>query len=152
MSTNLILGHVRDLLDANQPEKALELLQRSRDISSTVENARAVCLMRLGQSTDALNMLRPLVLERTGITVKTDASDTLKANFAAALLLDNNVPGCQAMLSEVADQDHPEVRKITAAVARWKRELGIVGRFLTAIGIVSRKPVILDLPPGSIDA
>ena len=152
MSTSPLLTQVRDLLDANQPEKALDLLRRSRDVSASVENARAVCLMRLGRSSEALNKLRPFVLQRTGIAVKTDASDTIKANFATALMLERNVSGCQGMLRAVAAQDHPEVRKDLAAIAKWKRELGIVSRLLNAIGIVSRKPVPLDCPPGMIDA
>ena len=142
------LEHVRDLLDRGEAEKAFEELSRTRDSSPDVDNARAVCLMRLGRPECAVAIYQAMLL-KGGVAADPSAPVEYVVNFATALLLAGNTAGGIRMLDALGRTDHPSASRLRAAVARWRTSLGILRRLLfAAYGAVPAKPVVLDFPPG----
>ena len=140
------LEQVRDLLQQGQLSKALELL-RSKDRSPWVENARAVCLMRLGEPDKAIALYRGMLL-RSGVLIREDAPPVFVANFATALLLAGNLPGAISTLGELP-QEAPEADRLRETIRRWRRSLGTLDRLRYFFsGEVANRPVRLDYEPG----
>src|SRR5687767_13405802 len=96
------LGRVAELLGRDGPQAALDYLDRSKDTSAWLANARAVCLLRLGQPQRALDVLRGLALGGIG-GLKADAPTVFKTNYATAQLLTGNVTGCVVTLGQARD-------------------------------------------------
>lgn len=149
--TSKLLTEVKAFLDRDNPSGALELLRQAKPEAPTLQNACAVCLMRLGQPEKAVNILRSLLLKGSSLSLSPDAPVVYKANYALALLLSHQFEGCQDVLKEIGDDEHPVVTKARSAVTRWKRSLSLVKRFLLFCGVQSNgHPVALDFPPGDL--
>lgn len=127
-----LLEKVKDLLAAGNPKGAMEQIRRSRLTSPEVANATGLCLLRLGEAARAVDVLRGLVL--SGVLFRPDAPAACKINFAAAMLLTNNLGGCLAALHDVNDEQHPAVQRLRAAIARWKASLSLIDRLRLFMG------------------
>ncbi|HNQ23192.1 MAG TPA: hypothetical protein PKK06_08875 [Phycisphaerae bacterium] len=150
-TANGMLNQVRALLDAGQAREALELVERVRAPSAPLRNARGVCLMRLGEFDKAVEAYREFMLLDGGVCMRSDLPPVCKTNFATALLLTGNLPGCLATLSEVEDQQDAQVMKIRAALADWKRRLSWWRRLLYAVdALPATQRVTLPFPPGDV--
>ncbi len=116
-----------------------------------MQDACAVCLMRLGQVEKAVNVLRPLLLKGNSLTLSPDAPLVYKTNHALALFLAHHVEGCMEVLKEIDDDQHPLVVKTRSAVERWRRSLGLLQRFLLLCGMqMEGRAIQLDVAPGDL--
>lgn len=148
---NTVLNKVQALLNEGRAKDALELLSRCGSNSPPEQNARGVCLMRLGLTEKAIDLYRRLVLRKDSVCFRSDVPVVFKTNFATALLLSRNVSGCEAVLEELGNDSSPEVVKLRAALSRWRHSLNWVRRLLLALhGAPSRQSIPLDFPPGDL--
>ena len=149
--SNSVIDQVKNLLNDNRPDEAMKMLSRSRDTSTAIQNARAVCLMRLGQAEDALRILNSLVFPHGGITINPDAPLQVKINYATALLMSGNLAGCLSALGELRDETHPSVERLRQAIAGWRKSQSWWRRFSMAVGMHPFDVKIpLAFPPGEM--
>jgi Flp pilus assembly protein TadD len=143
------LRTVKSLLDAGRPEDAFHVVNGLGLRDAATQNARAVCLMRMGRPEEAVRALRGAVL-KGGLILRDDVPTAYKVNFAVALALSGNPTGAVAILSEFDAEDHPQVIALRQAIQRWKRSLPFLQRLQWTLGanIESRVPV--DEAPGVI--
>src|SRR5262245_58160211 len=121
-----LLGRVEQELQAQGPRAALEVLDRAKATGPWPTNARAVCLLRLGEAQAALELLRGLVLDGAGLrdTVPT----VFKVNYATAQLLSGNLTSCIVTLGQARDEGHPAVQRLRGAIRRWHQGLSFWGK------------------------
>ncbi len=149
--SNSIIDQVKNLLNDNRPDEAIKILSRNRDTSTAIQNARAACLMRLGQAEDALRILNSLIFPHGGVSINPDAPLRVKVNYATALLLSGNLAGCLAALGELRGETHPSVERLRQAIASWRKSQDFWCRFSMAIGMHPfNVKVPLDFPPGEM--
>jgi len=145
-----MLIKAEELLRAGEPMKALDLIGRTKIRSPWVTNALGVCQLRLGNTKDAVDVFRGLVLGAGGILLREDVPAVFKTNFAVALLEAGNVAGCLSALADVREE-HPAVGKLKAAIQRWKESLTLWERINWYMGGQPDRPVALDFPPGDLE-
>lgn len=143
-----LLARIDHLLRDGRADQALDAATGVPG-SPWVENARAVCLLRLGQPARAAEVLRGLVFDPSGLTVRTDADPAFLANYATALLLTGNTDGFHGMLNAVRDRGHPAVVRLTDAVRRWKAAM-TWGEWVRSLLGAPARPLTLDFPPGDL--
>ena len=144
-----LLDKVSATLDAGHPQKALEFLQRSKVRSPWVSNAMAVCLLRLGDTNRAVEMLKGLVVT-SGVCFRTDVPAVFLTNFATALLMAHNVSGSISALSNVRDEANPTVQRLRGAIRKWKAGLSVWQKIRWYWGDTPGDAVELGFPPGEI--
>jgi len=144
-----LLAKVQVLLDERQPAKAIELITRSRLISPWVQNAIGVCRMRLGQTQSAVDLFRGMVVSET-LNLRDDVPAVCKTNYATALLVNKNLPGCQNVLRELGEA-HPTAHKLKAAIERWKNGMGLWQKIQWYTGTEMTDAVPLDFPAGDLE-
>jgi hypothetical protein len=144
-----LLARIGQMLQADDPEKALELIRRARSNSPWMTNALGVCQLRLGNAKAAVSVFRGLVLAAGGIDLRSDVPAVFKANFAVALLKADNLGGCLSVLDEV--REDPAVGKLRGAIDRWKMSLTLWERLNWYMGGHPDRPVVLDFPPGDLE-
>ena len=144
------LRRAKDCLENAREKEALELLGAAPTGDALLDDARGVCLMRLGRARAALDLYRGLALENGSLNLKADLPTVLLANYATALLLEQNVEGCLTLLREVGDPGHPSVVRLRDAIARWRGGLGLWARIQFSVYGVAARPVVLDFAPGEI--
>jgi hypothetical protein len=143
-----LLARVDRLLTDGQPAEALDAATRAVRCP-WVENARGVCLLRLGRPGQAVEVLRGLVYDPTGLTIRADAEPLFLANYATALLLSGNDDGFLGVLGAVRDRKHPYVTRLTDAVRRWKA--GMTWGGVAPVGPRLEPPAAHPrLPPGGV--
>jgi hypothetical protein len=138
------LERAEALLRAGQPEQALEILVRSGPPTPRLTNALGVCLLRLGEAERAVDVFRGLVLIPGTVCLRPDAAPQHKGNFAAALLAAGNVAGGLRALDEIADEGRPAVRRLRAAVRRWRDGMSFWERLRWRLGGNPPRPLALD--------
>lgn len=146
---NELLTKVATSLDAGHPQKALELLQRSKVRSPWVTNAMAVCLLRLGDTPRAIEMFKGLAVT-SGVCFRTDVPSVFITNFATALLMAHNVSGCLSALGAVRDDPNPTVQRLRGAIRQWKAGLSLWQKICWYWGDTPGDPIELGFPPGEI--
>jgi hypothetical protein len=144
-----VLNQVETLLRAGQPRQALDLLARGKDHSPWSANATGVCLLRLGRADRAVELYRTLVLSE-GLFLRPDVPTAWKVNFATALLMADNLPGCVRVLAEMQEEHHPGVQRLRAALDRWHKGLAAWEKVRWFLGGQPARPVELDFPPGEL--
>jgi hypothetical protein len=145
-----LLDHIGRLLQEGKPKKALDVLTRSSADSREAVNARGVCLLRLGEVRRAIELFRGLVLAPGGLVLRPDVPTTFKTNFATALLMDGNIAGCTSVLSDVREEEHPAVRKLRAAIRRWKEGMSFWEKVSWHLGSAPDRAVELGFDPGEL--
>jgi len=144
-----LLNKVAATLDAGHPQKALELLQKSKVKSPWVTNSMAVCLLRLGDTQRAIEMLKGLVVT-SGVCFRTDVPAVFLTNFATALLMTHNVSGSMSALANVRDAENPTVQRLRGAIRQWKSDLTLWQKIRWYWGDTPGGPVELGAPPGEV--
>jgi len=145
------LALVRALLDSGKPDDAMHVIRQCGIASNELRNAQGVCLLRRGEYEKAIELYRNLVLNSGAVTVKQQAPDVYRRNFATALLLSGNVHGCLSMLADLRAPQDGGAARIRHAVQRWKQSLTRWQRWRFALGSTGIKtPVTLDFPPGEL--
>lgn len=140
---------IEKLLQAGQPKKALDILARTKIQSPWSTNAVAVCLLRLGQAEQAIELFRPLVLSGS-LFLRPDVPTAWKVNFALALLMTDNLMGCIQILRDIREEDHPSVQRLRNAIRQWEKELSLWEKIQWHLGGQPARSVRLDCPPGEL--
>lgn len=140
---------IEKLLQAGQPKKALDVLARTKDHSPWSTNAIAVCLLRLGQAEQAVELFRNLVLSGS-LFLRRDVPTAWKVNFATALLMTDNLPGCIQVLRDIQEEDHPGVQRLRKAIRQWEKELSLWEKIQWHLGGQPARCVRLNCPPGEL--
>jgi len=148
--TVALLDRVRALLGESRPAEALELLGRGAQRGPQADNARGVCLLRLGRYDEAVRIFRDLLFPAGAFTIPEDAPTAWRVNYVTSLLLSGNITVGLSVLAEVPDRRHPAVVKLRAGLRSWKRQLGWLRRVLLAVGVCPDRPVTLGDRPGEL--
>lgn len=144
-----VLVKVKQLLDDQCPDKALEMITRCRLKSPWITNATGVCQLRLGNAKQAVTAFQSLAMH-SAIMLKRDAPVVFKTNYAVALLASDNLPGCLSVLNEIREEENPTVQQLRAAIQRWKQSLTFWQKVRWYLGGDPRQKVTLDSPLGEI--
>lgn len=148
--TSAVLHQAREQLDLGRPEDALDILNESRQHSPLIENARGVCLLRIGEYNEALLIFRSLVFPKGAFDIPEDTPVAFRVNYITTLLLlDNVIVGLQ-LLHDLPRKKHPFVRQLTETVKRWKRSLPWWRRLLLPAGVYPNVPLRPECPLGSM--
>jgi hypothetical protein len=144
------LQYISELLDHDRPDEALHLITHSGNDSPEMENARGVCLLRLGRLDEAISVLRDVTFQ--GLPgIPDDVPALFQTNFAVAMLRANGEKGAALVISDrLNGNEHPEAAKLKAAVRQWKESLGPLGRLGCRLGLYPAKPVLLDECAGAV--
>ncbi len=144
------LQRVRELLENDRPDEALNFIIHSGNDSSQMENARGVCLLRLGRLDEAISVLQDVTYQGLPV-IPYDAPALFRTNFAVAMLRANRDKGAALEISDrLKGNEHPEAAKLKAAVHQWKKSLGPLGRLRCRVGLCPAKPVPLDEHAGAV--
>jgi Flp pilus assembly protein TadD len=147
-----VLEKVRRLLESTRVAEALQLLASCNAKDWRVQNARGVCLMRLGRIEEAIRIFRDLTLEAGSIIMKSNLDPQVQLNFATALLLDQNVEGCERVLAEIEANSESGL-SVTEPLrsALRDRECNLTWKQKLLVWITRRHPMVrLNFPPGEI--
>lgn len=87
--------------------------------SPIIEHTLGVCMMRAGRTAQAVKLFRGMCLHPGTTTIRSDADDILKTNYATAILLAGIPSGAMEILAEVKQQDHPAAVELRSAINRW---------------------------------
>jgi hypothetical protein len=115
-----------------------------------LDNARGVCLLRLGRAEEAVGVFRALVVG-SGLQLRRDVPLALLVNFAAALLLAQNLEGCRGALRDIgaACEGYSGAINLQRCIQAWQRGLSCGDRL--KMWLLGRaKPITLDFPPGEV--
>lgn len=145
-----LFKNVDQFLKSGSPEKALQLISKSKNNSVWVKNATGVCQLRLGKPQVAIDIYRSILITN-GVFLRSDAPPVFKINFAVALLMNNNLTGFYSALSEVKDEDHPSVIKLKNTVKDWKKKLTVWQKLQLICGTHPAVPIELGFPPGDLE-
>ncbi|HOD81481.1 MAG TPA: hypothetical protein PKG77_08645 [Phycisphaerae bacterium] len=145
-----VLQRAKHMLDAGQSEHALEVLAGCGQHSRVIENAKGVCLLRLGRLEAALKVFRELVFPGGAFTIPDETPTVFRANYVTTLLLMDNLTVGMQLLREIPERRHPLVEQLDASVRRWKRSLPWWRRVLTWIGLYPARSFRLDSLPGAL--
>lgn len=116
-------------------------------------NALGVCLMRMGDADQAVDVYRSFVLVPGTVIERPEVSNSAKRNFATALLMKGLPSGTQNVLSEIHDPDHPVAVRLKSAIRQWEKTLPWL-RWLDWKTSRIEPPqckVVLDFEPGEFD-
>jgi hypothetical protein len=146
-----LLAEVDRLLQAGRARGAVDEIGLSYLSCPRTANALAVCHLRLGNTVRALRLLRHIAADDTG-RLRPDVPTVFKTNLATTLLVAGDVTGCLAALDQIGDENHPAVRRLRAAVARWTASLSAWERFVRRFGIRPARVPEIDEPVGELSA
>jgi len=144
-----VLDRVRELLEQDRPQDALDLIEHVGQNSPAMKNAHGVCLLRLGRIEDALSVLREIAFQGH-ICIPSDTPAVYQANFATAMLMVNHKDGAIDLIKELDAKHCPEVAELKAAIDRWEKNMPLVRRLLFNIGIYPSAPMPIDFVPGDL--
>jgi hypothetical protein len=108
-----------------------------------------VCLLRLGQADRAVELFRNLVLSGS-LFLRPDLPTAWKVNFATALLMADNLVGCNRLLRDIQDAGHPSVQRLRGALTRWHSGLSLWQKIQWLLGGQPSRRVELAFPPGEL--
>ena len=149
--SGILISRVAELLDQGKPGEALEAIGRSRQSAPQVDNARAVCLLRLNRPEEAVKVLRNILFPRGSINMDETLPLAFRLNFATGMMMTAHVAAAKELLTTVPrEQESPMLLKLLEAVRQWKRRLPAGWKLLALMGIYPGKPVELDFPPGEM--
>ncbi|MBN1359907.1 MAG: hypothetical protein JW993_04915 [Sedimentisphaerales bacterium] len=141
---------VRALLEQGRPEAALEMGNHSGQDSPPWQNARAVCLMRLGKAEEAIRVLRAIVFPGGSICPPDDVPALYRANFVSAMLLKHSVETVMPVIEHLKDESHPYVRQLLTAIRCWRKGLTLRERVLWVLGWYPSGRIPFDFQPGGL--
>ncbi|MDD5458448.1 MAG: hypothetical protein PHF37_03550 [Phycisphaerae bacterium] len=143
------IAHIRQLLNDGRPHDALKFINHLGLKSPIMENARAVCLMRMGKPEQAISVLRDIVF-RGYVCMPSDTPALYQANFAVAMLMVNQKDGAIPILTKLNVSECPQVAKLKDAVSEWMQSLNIFQKLLCRIGYYPAKKIKIEFPLGEI--
>jgi len=144
------MDRIRELLSQDRLDDTLDYLDHIGQTTPEFQNARAVCLMRLGKAELAVSILRKLVF-REFICIPSDTPVLYLMNFATAMLVANYKDGAIPILKKLDTRRYPQAAQLKMALNRWVKGLNFAEKCYYHLGIYPGKPVRLDFPLGQID-
>ena len=153
MTTTKVRGadtvdRVAQLIHDGQLTEALSLMQGQS--SPWIDNARGVCMLRLGRLEEAAKLFAKLTFRAGSVSLTTNAPVVHLTNYATAMMMAGNMDAALTVLNQIPDQQHSAVVKIQAAAAAWRRKLGLLGRIRCAVGLHPSTPATFQDPPGDL--
>jgi len=143
------IEHIRTLLSQRRPQDALNFIEHLGQKTPAMENARGVCLMRLGKIEEAIPVLRDIVFQGY-ICLPTDTPVLYQINFATAMLLSNHKEGAFDILNKLDEKEYQQVVKLKDAIRQWVKSLSFIEKCRYYMDLYPEKPVTIDFPPGEI--
>jgi hypothetical protein len=108
--------------------------------------------MRVGRSAAAVQVFREFVLGPGGLVPKKDLPACVVVNFATALLLEQNLEGCELLLAELEanlDVGRSATERLRSVLTDWRRQL--TWRQRLTEWLTGRRPAVrLPFPPGDL--
>ncbi len=142
-----VLAKARCHADAGRFKQAIDVLNTvPTDAAAT--NDKGVCLMRMGNHWEAVQVLRNLVLQPGCTWMRKRLPTAYKVNFATSLALGGLVFGCTEILCEINDESNPAVVRLRDSLAKWRKSLSFLQRINVFMGGQSSQPVTLDYEVG----
>jgi hypothetical protein len=147
-----VLQQALKLIADNKYQKAVDLLNAKGLRENSHQNAKGVCLMRLGFHDDAVRLFRSLVMVPGSTRMRPDVPAICKINFATALLLSGCASGCMEVLGEIRQDQDPNVQRLRTAVEKWISEMTLLQKLNWWLGRIepANRPVKLDFEPGDL--
>lgn len=143
------ITYIQKLLASNEIEKAFHYIDRKGDRTPELRNALGVCLMRLGETEKAVNILRELVFQKY-LSIPRGTPPLFQANYATALLMKRyNQMGIE-IIKTLSPSGHPYIAQLHDAVAQWRKDLPLYRKFLSKLGLYPNTRIVLNFPPGQI--
>ena len=143
------LSQIRQLLEHQQAQEALRLLEHTEKHNDDLQNAYAVCLMRVGRVGEALKILRAMTFKDLP-AIPAETSALLQANYATALLLSGDNLQAIDILNRLEDQAHPYVAKLKKSIDDFKEHLTWWERVAWTMTVYPSRRVPLGFAPGEI--
>lgn len=144
------IDQIRRQLDAGQPDEALRLATARAGGSPDLQNARAVCLMRVGQPDAAVQVLRGLTLLNGGSWFRENIPEVYKRNLATALLLSGNVQGARRIVAELSTPPHARTEELRQVLTQWARGLSFTRWIQWKGGVEMQEIVPVPFAPGEL--
>lgn len=145
-----MLTHVGEMLDKQQPREALEVINKSGLSNRFVQNARGVCLLRLGQYENAMMTFRDLVFPQGAFSIPPQTPIVLQTNYVTSLMLLNDMVVALGLLADIGHKQHPAVQRLNTSVRLWKKSLPWWRRLFMRVGGYPDKPIVFHFPPGEL--
>ncbi len=145
-----LLRKVASLVEAGKAEEAFDFINARGVGDSVFKNARAVCLMRMGQPPLAVRALREICLTSHGTMLRDDIPDHYATNLASALFAAGNVAGCRAILDELAKNDLPRVQELKELIRQWEQQMSFWQRLKWKCGIQPPIPTPAERAPADL--
>ncbi len=143
-----LVGKAIRLGEFGDVQQALAFLSNGNSVSQEVINARAVCLMRIGRTTDAIRILRSLMLPSGCTWMNPDLPVIYRTNFSTALLLEGLALGARNTLIEIKEKEHPSVVRLRNSVLKWENSLSWWQRLCWRMCLPPDAPIMIDFVPG----
>lgn len=148
MLTKYSIENVRQLINNNNLEEALSLLERVGDSSMWFQNAKGVCLMRLGRPEEAVKVFTSVVYPNGSIVADSGTPDKIKLNLSEAMLMVGNVSGPESLLKEIEGFEEKK-KSLYAAIKKWKKTLPVLTRIKACLyPSPCGEPIIAENPAG----
>jgi hypothetical protein len=136
---------IRQLLEAGKLGEGEELARQDSWRTPELQNAEAVCLLRRGEHSKAIELLGKLVYPQGSFSIPPTVPVKWRVNFAVAWVLAGDVSLCEELLRGIDDSSNETVKRVRAAIARWRASRTWFQRLRG-----SSEPVRLDFPPGEV--
>jgi Flp pilus assembly protein TadD len=149
MNTQNISTQIHTLLDNNQVQEAMQLITRTKSQTDPMLNAQGVCLMRMGQTKDAVKALRSLAFNGLP-AIPSERPAVIQANYATALLLFGDNTQAIDIIRRLDETQQPYVAKLKQTIKNVRKDLGLWGRFLWAMTLYPKAQIQLDYAPGAL--
>jgi hypothetical protein len=134
---------------AGDAEKALQVTHRAPNKTQELRNALGVCLLRLGRTEGAIDVLRELVFKNQ-LCILPDTPPLYQANYATALLLKNYNQMAIEIIKGLPVSAHPYIAELRRTIHQWQQGLPLHQWFRCLIGLYPSTPVVLNFPPGEV--
>jgi hypothetical protein len=115
-----------------------------------VANAKGVCLLRLGRTSEAVSLYRSLLFAPGCSSMRHDRPAYIKLNYATALLVAGRPDACLDVLQEMDDDQSTTAERLREAIRRWEVTLSFGQKLDWWINHVapSGRTVPIDFTPG----
>lgn len=143
------ITYIRNLFAADEIEKAFHHIGKKGERTPELRNALGVCLMRLGETEKAVNILRELVFQKY-LSIPRGTPPLYQANYATALLMKHYNQMAIEIIKTLSPSDHPYIAQLHDAVAQWRKNLPLHRKFLSKLGLYPNTRIVLNFPPGQI--
>jgi hypothetical protein len=148
-----LIERVKNLLNDGKTQAAFELITKSKQENAEMENARAVCLMRLRKFQEAVSVLVPVVFPGRAVGVPSGTPVIYIANLAISMLKVNNITGALSLDRQIdpKDRSHPAAIKLDQTIKTWKQSLSFFEKITLAWGSAPSNPVVIENPVGDLE-